>query len=275
MAQVPHSNATLAANLKKQKIVGMEPTLPMIRDLSVTTNKIENRTTPSNQRQKKNWRRIKKINTPRLHPGETLDARAYSIEDPTEYFYTSTADCNGTPKEDWLTRQAIPTIKRHKTKNEQQKEYPECIKECDDQNMTTKRPFAESNQERVYVFDKDYRCDPWDRPDLYDQSSLTLKDQAIAPTADQRENAHMDQTPSQLPKQDSNSSNKKPIFTDHFPASLNSIKEYVTENDGNACIPLHSTIQLKKKRKRMLYLPLEFGEITTDGLPIHRRNVIV
>ena len=31
------SNATLAANLTKRKVVGMEPTLPTIRDPSVTT----------------------------------------------------------------------------------------------------------------------------------------------------------------------------------------------------------------------------------------------
>ena len=30
-------------------------------------------------------------------------------------------------------------------------------------------------------------------------------------------------------------------------------------------MPLHSTIVLKRRR-RMLYLPLEFGEITMDGL---------
>ena len=50
-------------------------------------------------------------------------------------------------------------------------EYPEWIKDSDDQCLATRRPLPKSNQERVYVFDKDYRCDPWDRPDLYDQSS--------------------------------------------------------------------------------------------------------
>ena len=50
--------------------------------------------------------------------------------------------------------------------------------------MTTKRLLPESNQERVYVFDKDYRRDPRDRPDLYDQSYLTFKDQSIVFSAD-------------------------------------------------------------------------------------------
>ena len=56
----------------------------------------------------------------------------------------------------------------------------------------------------------------------------------------------------------------KQILED-FPVSLNSIKEYITEKDGNTYIPLHSTVVLKKRR-RMLYLPLEVGEITMDGL---------
>ena len=50
-----------------------------------------------------------------------------------------------------------------------------------------------------------------------------------------------------------------------FPASLNSIKEFIIHKDNNSYIPLISTIPLKKRR-RMLYLPLEFGEITMDGL---------
>ena len=54
-------------------------------------------------------------------------------------------------------------------------------------------------------------------------------------------------------------------FHNNFPIALNSIKEYITERDGDTYIPLHSTIVLKNRR-RMLYLPLEFGELTMDGL---------
>ena len=47
--------------------------------------------------------------------------------------------------------------------------------------------------------------------------------------------------------------------------SLNSIKYYITENYGDPCKPLHSTIWLKKRR-RMLYLILEFDRVTMNGL---------
>ena len=52
---------------------------------------------------------------------------------------------------------------------------------------------------------------------------------------------------------------------DNFPTSLNSIKEFITTQGEDHYLPLMSTINLKKRR-RMLYLPLEFGEITLDGL---------
>ena len=88
--------------------------------------------------------------------------------------------------------------------------------------MTTRRQLPESNQECVYVFDKNYRCDPWDWPDLYDQSSLTVKVQPIAPTVDQIENAHNEQPTSQPPKKDTNGSNRLPIMPDDSLVSLNS-----------------------------------------------------
>ena len=50
-----------------------------------------------------------------------------------------------------------------------------------------------------------------------------------------------------------------------LPASLNSKKEFIIHKDKDNYIPLMSTIPLKKRR-RMLYLPLEFGEISIDGL---------
>ena len=100
---------------------------------------------------------------------------------------------------------------------------------------------------------------------LPDQPSPIITEQSIATQVDQNENAPDDQSSSQPTKENTNGSTKLSIFPDDFPASLNSIKEYVIEKDGETCIPLQSTIILKKRR-RMLYLPLEFGEITMDGL---------
>ena len=71
--------------------------------------------------------------------------RVYSIEDPsTEYINNLTTDCNGTPTGDLLRRQAIVTIKRHNAKHEQQKEYPDWIKDSDDHYLTIERPLPEN-----------------------------------------------------------------------------------------------------------------------------------
>ena len=133
--------------------------------------------------------------------------------------------------------------------------------------MTTKRALPESNQEHIYGFDKDYRCDPWDRPDLNDQSSLTFKEHPFAPNKGHKaENAHNKQFMSQPFKDDNNSSNttKKHNLPDDSPVSLNSIKEYMTEKDGDTCILISTT--LLQKPRRLLYLPIEFDERTMDGL---------
>ena len=110
--------------------------------------------------------------------------------------------------------------------------------------------------------DKDYH--PWDRPDIYDQSVLT-KEQPIAAAADQNTRDHDEQLSSQPTEDDTHGSTKTLILPNEFPVSLNSIEEYILEKDGDTYIPLHSTIP-PKKRQRNLYLLLEFGEITMDGL---------
>ena len=144
----------------------------------------------------------------------------------------------GTPTEDWLRRQAIATIKR---------------------------PLPQPDQQRTYVTDRDYSCDHKHSTNLHTQHSLTPKDQPIELSADQNTNALNELSSSHPPWGDTHGSTKKSIFPDDFPISLNSIKEYIAEKNGDTYIPLHSTIVLKM-RQRMLYLPLEFGEITMDGL---------
>ena len=161
---------------------------------------------------------------PRLRFGETVDARAYSPQDPpTTYTNGSTIECDGTPTEDWFRRQALASIRR---------------------------PIPQPEREETYAQDRDYRDDYkhyiTKEPNTVSQVALT-------------ENASDNQAPLQTNEEETSTSTKPPISPDDFPVSLNSIKEYVIEEDGERCIPLHSTIVLKKRR-RMLYLPLEFGE---------------
>ena len=64
----------------------------------------------------------------------------------------------------------------YNTKHNQHKPYPEWIKESDDNYMTTKRPLPQSNQEKTKrPSTKEHQCDPWEKPDPYDQSAPTFK----------------------------------------------------------------------------------------------------
>ena len=128
-----------------------------------------------------------------------------------------------------------------------------------------KRPQIQTEHGKTYPQDKDYRDNSKQNMDLSTQPPLTNTEFTIANKIEYNDNAQNDQPSSPQTKEDTNGSTQALIFTNDFPASLNSIKEYVTKKDGETYIPLHSTIILKKKR-RMLYLPLEVGEITKDGL---------
>ena len=183
--------------------------------------------------------RTKKLITPRLRFGEKVDARAYSTEDPpTTYVDDTTIECNGTPTEDWLRRQALASIKR---------------------------PYPQTEHEKTYTHDKDYRDNPKQHANLPTNSPLINRELSATNQLEQNESAPDDRPLSQQNEGDNHDSTKTFLFPDDYPTSLNSIKEYVAEKDGETYIPLHSTIVLKSRR-RMLYLPLEFGEITMDGL---------
>ena len=171
--------------------------------------------------------------------GEKVDARAYSTEDPpTTYVNNTTIECNDTPTEDWLRRQALASIK---------KSYPQ------------------TEQEETYTHDKDYRDNPKQHANLPINLPLINRELSATNQLKQNESVLDDRLPSQQNEGDNHNSPKAFRSPDDFPTSLNSIKEYVAEKDGETYIPLHSTIVLKSRR-RMLYLPLEFGEITMDGL---------
>ena len=93
----------------------------------------------------------------------------------------------------------------------------------------------------------------------------TPRNSLLQTQTDNNENAPDDNLPSQTTEEDTHKTIKIPIFHNDFLTALNSIKEYITERDGDTYIPLHSTIDLNNRRRK-LYLPLEFGELTMDGL---------
>ena len=134
-------------------------------------------------------------------------------------------ECNGTPTEDWLRQQALASLKR---------------------------TFPQKHQEQTCTQDRDYRENSEQQTQQTDfpaQPFTTTIDPTIETQLVQSENEPGDQLSPQQTKEATHSPTKPPIFPDDFPTSLNSIKEYIIEKDGETFIPLHSTIVLKKRRR--------------------------
>ena len=131
--------------------------------------------------------------------------------------------------------------------NDKQKDYPEWIAVSEAQYMTIERPPPDSNQERIYIHDKDYRCNPWDRPDIYYKSTLTFKIHSDTPPETQKEDAPQELNTQLPPREDeiSSTGTTKPIFLNDFPTSPNSIKEsnaVHSRKDGDTYIPRYRCI---------------------------------
>ena len=170
--------------------------------------------------------------------GNSRREGVFTRRPPTIYATDTTAECTGTPTENWLTQQAIASIKR---------------------------PPPGKEQETTFLQDQDYRSDHQNHTNPLSQPATYTKELSVTKQTDNNENAPDDNLPSQTTEKGTRKTTKIPIFHNDFPTALNSIKEYITERDGDTYIPLHSTIVLKNRRRR-LYLPLEFGELTMDGL---------
>ena len=212
--------------------------LATIHDPSVTTHKNVKRT-PLSQNQRTNQITNQKTNyaAPALW-GNSRREGVFTRRPPTIYTTDTTAECTDTPTENWLRQQAIASIKRQ---------------------------LPEKGHETTFLQDQDYRSDHQNHTNSLSQPTTNTKELSVTTQTDNNENAPDDNLPSQTTEEDTHKPTKIPIFHNDFPTGVNSVKEYITERDGDTYIPLHSTIVLKNRR-RMLYLPLELGELTMDGL---------
>ena len=265
-------------------------------------------------------RSAQKFKSPRLRFGEKVDARAYAIEDPpNRYEEDFLTECNEEPTQVWQRRWNVGMILRHNARHpENPTPLPKWKTESPDNYATLKRPLPESKTERIYIYNRDYRCDPWDEPTIYDTNKLSFKiqvpnpqaqsteitnlpsplspilkrttptvpvtitstqidaeniicieDKAIWPrqTREQRENTAPPSPSTQtapataMTAEDKGTTECPPAL----PEDLDAIKEFIQHDKNNDYIPLMSAIALKKK-KRMLFLPVEFNAVKNDAL---------
>ena len=194
------------------------------------------------------------------------------------------------------------------------------ITESPDNYATLKRPLPESKTERIYIYDRDYRCDPWDEPTIYDTNKLSFKIQVSNHQAQSTEIMDLPSPPSPILKRTTPSptvpvtitptpidaeniiciedrtiwahqgkrkrqnadppvalSKTAPVTAlmnddveitecpSKLPEDLDAIKEFIQHDKDDDYIPLMSSIALKKK-KRMLFLPVEFNMVKIEAL---------
>ena len=212
-------------------------------------------------------------------------------------------------------------ILRHNARHpENPTPLPQWITESPDNYATLKRPLPESKTERIYIYDRDYRCDPWDEPTIYDTSKLSFKIQVSNPQVQSIETTNLPSPPSPILKRTTStptvpvSITSTPIDDENIiciedkaiwsrqareqrentaspspptqtplatamtaedegttkcppalPEDLDTIKEFIQHDENDDYIPLMSAITLKKK-KRMLFLPVEFNTVKMDAL---------
>ena len=120
---------------------------------------------------------------------------------PNRYEEDFLTECNEEPTQDWQRRWNVGMILRHNARYPKDPTpLPQWITESPDNYATLKRPLAESKTERIYINDRDYRCDPWDEPTIYDTKKLSFKIQVSNPQAQSTEITNLPSPPSPILK---------------------------------------------------------------------------
>ena len=74
-------------------------------------------------------------------------------------------------------------LRRNARHPEKPTALPQWKTESTDNYATLKRLLPESKNERIYLYDMDYRCDPWDEPTIYDTDKPSFMIQVPNPYA--------------------------------------------------------------------------------------------
>ena len=148
----------------------------------MTPGRNEQNTSPNRQpptttrRQNKSRRQKTRIAAPTLRGKSRREGVHNRRSPPDRYNHDFATECNEEPTQDWQRRWNVGSIQRHnKRHKDDPKPLPQWINESPDKYATLRRPLPDSNQDRIYIYDSDYHCNPWDQPDINDTESLTFK----------------------------------------------------------------------------------------------------
>ena len=208
-----------------------------------------------------------------------MSIRQYVISDPANIAYKqSQSDVNGTPSVVWQQQMEKAYIKTYKMVHN---DRPDRYYDIDYTTAfeTQFRPLQQIEDYNPHYIDPENGVDPYWDNSLYDQRELLFKCDDYPPTDDEDDPEVLDnrltRTLIELWQPNSEIINKKEI---EDPAIANGhqsepglldesvfLHVLITKEGEPAYIPLSTNLGLKYK-KRMLYFPMDFGELTIDGL---------
>ena len=216
---------------------------------------------------------------PRLHFKEKLRVRQNIISDPPTVYYTEHySSLKENSSTEW--QQQV----KHTPINFQNLDLQSDGKHC---NTTSTRPIPLIDNYNPYYLDPDFGFDPYWDIQIYNQYHLHFYNnftknitniEPDSPEIDRNLNTHLStaavdawQTPRVLPSTTTSAEPKAQLPPDRPVVTLTATVEErfvntLISRDGEPdYVPLTTNLGLKYKR-RMLYFPMDFGELTLDGL---------
>ena len=211
---------------------------------------------------------------PRLQICDRMSIRQYVISDPANIIYKqSQNDINGTPSTVWQQQmEEAYTATQYIINSDHPHLYRRNSHTKDSE--TQFRPLQTVEDYNPHYYDPEYGRDPYWDDDIYDKQNLQFRNDDYPPTDDEDDPEIPDNALSraliELWQPNFEAINDQPhaIETQAASGLLDEtafIHVLVNKEGEPAYIPLSTNLGLKYK-KRMLYFPMDFGELTIDGL---------
>ena len=211
---------------------------------------------------------------PRLQFSDQMSIRQYVISDPANIAYKqSQKNITGTPSTVWQ-QQMVEACTQTQYIIHSDHPYLYRRNNLTKDSETQFRPLQTVEDYNPQYYDPEYGKDPYWDDELYDKHNLQFRNDDYPPTDDEDDPDIVDTILSRAlieqwqPNFDAIKDQPHAEETQATPGLLDEtafIHVLVTKEGEPAYIPLSTNLGLKYK-KRMLYFPMDFGELTIDGL---------
>ena len=211
---------------------------------------------------------------PRLQISDQMSIRQYVVSDPANIAYKqSQKDITGTPSTVWQ-QQMVEACTQTQYIIHSDHQYLYRRNNLTKDSETQFRPTQIVEDYNPQYYDPEYGKDLYWDDDIYDKHNLQFRNDDYPPTDDEDDPDIVDNILSRAliepwqPNFDAIKDQPHAEETQATPGLLDEtafIHVLVTKEGEPTYIPLSTNVGLKYK-KRMLYFPMDFGELTIDGL---------